>query len=117
MTGYDIYKKAAARLGDSDSLNGILEDSAKLNIALEAINQIAVDLKLQEINSLSDDMTLDKKQTDALCSGVAMLIALSDGNSEKNHIYTGIYNAKRAMVLADVSIIEDKLPFSESGDI
>lgn len=117
MTGYDIYKKSAARLGDSDSFNGILEDSSKLNIALEAINQIATDLKLHEINSLSDEMTIDNKQADALCSGVTMLIALSNGNTEKNNIYTGIYNAKRAMVLAEVSVIEDKLPFSESGDI
>lgn len=117
MTGYDIYKKCLARLGNSCSLNEGLDDSGMINTALEAINQIALDLKLQEINSLSDQLNLDKKQIDALCSGVTMIIALSNGDTEKNNIYTTIYNAKRAMILADVSHIEDKLPISESGDI
>lgn len=116
MTGYDIYKKACARVGVSGAADEIIADSRLLARALEFVNQIALDLKMNEINNLSDEIAGDSVKTEALCCGVAMLISLSCGQAEKNQIYANIYNSKRAAVLAHSSFIEDKLPTAEDGD-
>ena len=115
MTGYDIYKKACARLGISGTADEIIADSRLLSRALELVNQIAADLKIAEIKNLSDEITADAQKGEAICCGVAMLLSLSDGNSEKNQIYTNIYNAKRATVLSHLTQVEDNLPITEGN--
>lgn len=116
MTGYDIYKKACARVGISGTSDEIIVDSRLLSRALEFVNQIASDLKINEIKNLSDEIVSEPEKAEAVCCGVAMLLSLCDGNAEKNHIYTNIYNAKRATVLAHSCFIEDNLPKAEVND-
>lgn len=112
MNGYDIFKKAVTRAGifQGDILNG---DFAKR--APELINQIAADLKLEQINSLSDEIICDTEKAEALCCGVAMLVTLTVSDREKNEIFTNIYNAKRAAVLSNISAVEDVLPNPADG--
>ena len=116
MTGYDIYKKACTRVGISGAGDEIISDSRLFSRTIEFINQIASDLKMNEVENLSDELSEDREKTEALSCGVAMLLSLTCGNAEKNRIYTNIYNAKRAALLAHSSFIEDKLPIAEDGD-
>lgn len=109
MTGYDIYKKALVRLSYKDFEN-------KLSIkALEFINQICNDLKMPTIQSLSQNLDCSSDRIEAVCCGLMMLLTLSEGDSEKNNIYTNIYNSKRASVLSKTVYVEDVLPNIESG--
>ena len=73
--------------------------------------------QLHLIKELSDEINCDAKEADALCSGVTMLLSLSESEMAINQLYTAIYNAKRATVLGKTSKIEDALPVTESGDI
>lgn len=116
MNGYDIYSRSAVRIGISGTADEIVSDSRLLARALELINQISADLKLEEISNLSDEISCSETEVEALCCGVVMLLSLSDGDTAKNQLYTGIYNAKRATVLGGISHVEDNLPVAESGD-
>jgi hypothetical protein len=53
---------------------------------------------------------------DGVCSGVAMLLALSESDGEKHKIFCEIYNAKRGMLLSKNSKIEDVIPLVEGGE-
>ena len=109
MTGYDIYK----RVLNISGYHNFADDSFSKQVVLEKmpdiINKICFDLKIAEIKELEDIINATQKQIDALCYGTAMLLALSEGESEKNDLFTKIYNAKRAAVLCETQIIEDKL--------
>ncbi|MBR2489130.1 MAG: hypothetical protein IKB45_01510 [Clostridia bacterium] len=107
MKAYDIYKKAAIRAGITE--NDILSDSFTKKGA-EFINQIANDLNIAGIDSLSDKIDCTSLQAEALCCGVAMLISLTISDSEKNSVLTDIYNAKRASALSKISSVEDVIP-------
>jgi len=115
MNGYDIYKKAIARLGIDSGDEITLDNTGFLHI-LECTNQILHDLKLNPVKELSEEIMHDASALEAICCGVTMLLALSEGETEKNQIFTAIYNAKRAALLGKTSHIEDTLPVSESGD-
>ena len=109
MTGYDIYKKALVRLSYKDFEN-------KLSLkALEFINQICIDLKLPNVQSLSQNIDFSADVAEAVCLGLMMLLTLSEGDSEKNIIYTNLYNAKRASVLSKIVYVEDVLPNTQNG--
>lgn len=107
MKGYDIYKKAAIRAGITE--NDTLSDSFTKK-GEEYINQIANDLNIVGINSMSDKINCSSLQAEALCCGVAMLISLSISDSEKNSVLTDIYNSKRASALSKISSVEDVIP-------
>ncbi len=109
MSGYDLFKKALVRLSYTNSYNKLS------NKALEFINQICIDLKLPTIESLSDKIEQENEIKEALCCGIAMLLTLSEGDSEKNSIYTNLYNSKRAAVLSKVTYVEDVLPKTQNG--
>ncbi len=110
MSGYKIYKKVIARLGYNES-----KDQKLLERALEAINQICADLKLPPASSLSEEITNDLQTEEAICCGAAMLLALNEGDGEKNRIFTEIYNSKRAGLLSCNDRVVDMLPVAESG--
>ena len=112
MSGYDIYKKALLRLGYNSS--GINDN--KISMAKELINQVLNDLKLEEINEMSSKIKASKSYLEAVCCGLAMLLSLSEGDSAKNQLFCDLYNAKRAAILSEISLIEDKLPIAGSGD-
>ena len=103
MTGYDIIKKASIRLG-YDNCSQTFNQRG-----LEYINQICSELKINNIISLSQNVTQDLEQVEVICCGVAMLISFVEGDTEKNKVYTNLYNAKRTALLSKINIIEDVL--------
>lgn len=115
MTGYDIYRRV---LNISGCLNGG-ESSVEHQLLLERmpdiINQICLDLKIPQIKVLAQEMNISSKQEDALCYGTAMLLAVGESETEKNQLFTQIYNAKRAAVLSSSEVIEDTLPSVSYG--
>lgn len=114
MNGYDIYSKATIRLGYTPASEGSEFSSETLSHVLELINQIIADLKLPPIESLSEDINCSNELSEALCCGTAMLLSFLESDTEKNQIYTNIYNAKRAAVLSKNERILDTLPTPES---
>ena len=117
MSGYEVYKKELLRLGYNSSDNEVVFSDSRLLRAKELINQILSDLNIGQINELSSPINCSKAELEAVCYGVMMLLSLSEGESEKNKLFTDIYNAKRAAVLSRVSLIEDTLPKAESGGV
>ncbi len=115
MTGYDIYKKSAIRLGYMNTSNNTTLKSHLEGRALELINQILSDLRLENMTRLSDELSLDKMQTEALTNGLSMLLSLSEADDEKSKIYTDIYNAKRSGVLSKNELRTDCLPSIQTG--
>ncbi len=111
MSGYDIFKKALLRLSYTDYQN-------KLSVkALEFLNQILIDLKLKPLEHISQKTDFSPDIAEAVCCGVAMLLTLSEGDSEKNRIYTNLYNSKRAGILSKTTYVEDVLPnFMNGGE-
>ena len=115
MNGYDIYKKAVARLGYENGDEITLKNTQFSHI-FEIINQITADLKLDKLSELSQEIDYSADIIEAICCGAAMLISLSEGDIAKNQIFTNIYNAKRAAILGGISHIKDTLPVAESGE-
>lgn len=110
MTGYDIYSRALALLGYNDQVSELLPKNVLFERTLMIINWLLSDLKCDKISKLSEVINISNQKIDAVCSGTAMLLALSCGDSEKNRIYTDIYNSKRASVLSDIKFVSDTLP-------
>ena len=54
----------------------------------DLISQIAADLRISGIPSLSVDLSASSAQTEALIYGTAMLLSLVEGDSSKNRIFT-----------------------------
>lgn len=114
MTGNDIYKRVLNLLGYLNS-GGSYNNDMLLKRALDIINQICSDLKVPQINLLSDNIDADDLKLDALCYGTAMLMSLVKEDGAKNEIFTRIYNSKRATALSCKTVIEDKLPYTSYG--
>ena len=113
MNGYDIYEKAVLRLGYKNTEESSVVDIRFTERTKEFINQILSDLKKEEIMDLNDEIALTPDFAEALCCGVAKLLSLSEGDTNKNVIFTALYNAKRTSVLSRKSNIEDLLPTME----
>lgn len=105
MNGYSLYKKAILRLGYNDAENSRLADRAA-----EFLNQILTDLNLENTDGLSGELNLTEELCDTVVSGVAMLLALSEGDGERNELFAGIYNAKRGKFLSLSEERKDVLP-------
>ncbi len=116
MTGYDIYKKVLSISGYSALDQADFSQQVILERMPDIINQICFDLKIPTVNELENTIEATQKQIDALCYGVAMLLAVSEGETEKNKLFAQIYNAKRAAVLSETLLVEDKLPSVSYGD-
>jgi hypothetical protein len=116
MTGYDIYKKVLSISGYSASDQADFSQQVILERMPDIINQICFDLKIPSISELENIIGATPKQIDALCYGVAMLLAVSEGETEKNKLFAQIYNSKRAAVLCETQSVEDKLPYISYGD-
>lgn len=116
MNGYEICKAAFLRLGlNSDTEIPLHSKTSKRD--LEFVNHIADDLNLKPLEELSAEVEWSAKETQAVISGVAMMLSFTEGETAKNQLFTAIYNAKRAALLGKISKIEDTLPTSESGDV
>ena len=113
MKAFDIYKRAMRLLGYGDILNDEALRQRFEEQSAELISQIAADLHIKEISSLSDELEADAQQLEALACGTAMLISLIEGDSSKNRIFTSLYNAKRASSLKAKAIIAEVMPQTE----
>ncbi|MBQ9965316.1 MAG: hypothetical protein IJP22_01135 [Clostridia bacterium] len=114
MSGLDILNKAILLLGYNQAT--FSDNKSDFNIrALDVINNICIDLGLTTIDSLTSIITADKRKFDALTTGVAMLLSLLEGDTNKNIIFTGLYNAKRAICLKTSSVVEDVMPYDDGG--
>lgn len=113
MNGYEIYDKAMTRLGYKGTDNTAVPDSRLVSRALEFINQIALDLKLGAVDDMSKEINCSAEFAEALCCGTAMLLSMCVSDTNKNVIFTAIYNAKRAELLSGISYIKDTLPVTE----
>ena len=111
MTGNDIYLIVASLLGFNDALGDAHPDTALRERTLVALNQIGADLcGMPPVKSLNDKIDLSSAFSEALPYGVAMLLSLTDGDSEKNGIFASLYNSKRAAVKSENTNIYDVLP-------
>ena len=115
MNGYDIYRRVMSLLGYSLPDNP--SDDRRLSRVLHILNQLASDLKLDPVSSVSQEIKATELKAEALCYGCAMLLALAEGDGAKNRLFADIYNAKRASALSGCEIIEDTLPDVGSGGV
>ncbi|MBR6533389.1 MAG: hypothetical protein IKT44_03075 [Clostridia bacterium] len=115
MTGNDVYRRVLGILGylNTNIINA--NEDNLLKRAPDIINQICMDLKIPQIERLSDKIEANEVTLDALCYGTAMLMSLVEGDGAKNQVFTSIYNSKRAAALSKTQKIEDKLPFVSYG--
>ncbi len=110
MTGYDIYKRALSISGYLNDGIVLGDDGVLIEKVPDIINQIALDLKIPEINDIEQNVNATPEQFDAACYGVAMLLAIKDRDSDKSRLFTQIYNSKRAAALSESGKIYDTLP-------
>lgn len=115
MTGNDVFERVLNLLGYINSYNAKVDKESLLNRAPQIINQICLDLKIPQINRLSDEIDANASAQEALCYGVAMLLALIEGDGDNNKVFADIYNAKRMTALSSKTVIEDKLPTVSYG--
>ncbi len=115
MTGNDIFETAVTLLGYTDFSRKFQDSSGLRERTLCAINQITGDLcGAAAIDNLFDEIPLDAASAAAAPYGVAMLLSLIDGDSEKNAMFSSIYNAKRAAAKGKITGVSDVLP--KGGD-
>ena len=110
MTGFDVYNRCMALLGYNYQEGEIIAGETLKARFPEILNQILLDLKLDICDDLSIEIPLNLKQADALVNGCAMLLSLSEGDAQKNQLFTSIYNGKRSAALSGKSLIEDVIP-------
>ncbi|MCQ2454580.1 MAG: hypothetical protein MJ090_00310 [Clostridia bacterium] len=111
MTGYKIYESALLKLGYHDSKGTIEQVIPFKKIALDAINEISFDIcGAEPIDTLFEEVNLDKQAISVLSYGVAMIISQYNHDTEKNIIMTALFNARRAAFLSDSKRITDVSP-------
>ena len=110
MTGYDVIKRAMRLLGYSGEEGDPSESNGAAEKGLEIINQLLSDLDCGVVYSLLDSLCIPKAKEEALLYGAAMLLALTEGDANKNHLFSEMYNAKRGTALAEISGVKDCLP-------
>ncbi len=115
MTGNEVLSRVFNLLGYINSASAKIVNDNLFKRGPDVINQICNDLNINCIIGLSDKINADSKSLDALCYGVAMIMALVEGDGDKNKVFADIYNAKRATVLSSKEFIEDKLPIVSYG--
>lgn len=113
MKGFDIYKRAMLLLGYNDIIDNSSLQTRFEEQGSDLISQIAADLRISGIPSLSVDLSASSAQTEALIYGTAMLLSLVEGDSSKSRIFTELYNSKRAAALKNTAEITDVMPHTE----
>ncbi len=115
MTGYDVYKRVLNISGYLNNGEVVVGEQSLTQRMPDIINQICQDLDIPQINSLEDSINAASQKIDALCYGTAMLLSLSEGEIEKNRLFTQIYNSKRMTALSKNEQIVDTLPTTSYG--
>lgn len=115
MNGSEIYNTAMTLLGYTDSDSGVCLPDSMRQRSLGLIVQLCRELNITEPSTLIQPIQSDQAGCDALCFGLAMLYSLSEGDPEKNRLFTQIYNSKRAGFKGGRSQIGDLLPSVGGG--
>ncbi len=117
MKGSDLYKRVLNLLGYLNNDDSIASDMALYKRAIHAFNQILLDLNEKEITDLNCEIDIPQKNREALIYGVAMILSLTSGDSERNRLFADIYNAKRSAALSSTDKVSDVLPITFGGEI
>lgn len=114
MTANDIFASALTLLG-VDDVNALGYTSCNLHHrALSFVNRICGDLcDAPMAENLNDEITLSPEGSKAAPYGVAMLLALSEGDRDKNEVFCRIYNSFRAAAKGSITTVGDRLPRTE----
>lgn len=115
MTGFDVYNRCMALLGYTYKEDEIITGKTLKARFPEMLGQILLDLKIENVSDLSDDIPVTSKQIDAVVYGCAMLLSLSEGDADKNRIFTSLYNGKRITALSEKCLVEDTMPTTSGG--
>ena len=116
LKGYEVYKRVLNLLGYVNNDDTFTSDTALYKRALHVINQVLIDLKQKEIEDMNCELFISDDCREALIYGVAMMLSLIGGDGNMNHIFTEIYNSKRAAALNETSVIADTLPIPSEGE-
>ncbi len=114
MTGYDIFKNAITRLEYPTGVDGSNEKRLFLK-ANEFFSIICNDIKVPVIKDMYSPLEFSGDIVEALCCGVAMLIANTEGDINKFQVFHGLYVTQRMRVLNCIAHIKDKQPTTNFG--
>ncbi len=122
MTGTETFRQALGLLNYTDIQTGGVPGGAALHRqALSAVNRIAADLwyvghtvPFTPLTSLSEQVPLSGAAADlALPCGVAMLLALAEGDTDNHTVFAAEYAARRGTAVAAGTRIIDVLPAAQ----
>lgn len=114
MTVNDLYIKTRTVLGgeavgiDRNDETGIKKEAVKMLGIL--LDDLEIDSAVQ---NTGDTIICSKSAEQALIYGLAMLICVALGISEKQPFFAGLYSSYRARVKSSASRISDVLPRGE----
>lgn len=110
MTGNKIFERAMMILGYTDNEGCIVDNSGLQERSLHIINQILADLKKDFIiNDMDEDIELNGIEEQTVIYGVCMMLTLGLNDSERNSLFTELYNLKRTAARSEKSEIKEKL--------
>ncbi len=105
QNGQDVLEQALRLLNYTDSYEALdgEQDTDLYKRGLAAVNQIYCDLwytgktePFFPLNSLGEPVLLSARQVqDVMPFGVAMLLAMSEGDGDNQQLYATLYNRKR----------------------
>ncbi len=114
MTVNDIYNSVVKLLGYNNLYLSVEDNDILKKRAVEFVNRIGFDLfKMPPVNNFLEEFELAIEHEAALIYGVCMLLSLSEGDGDKNRLFTELYNAKRAEAKSQISKITDVFPNCE----
>ncbi len=106
FSGQDVLEQALRLLNYTDTYGRLdgQQHGEMYKRGLAAVNQIYADLGFMDdaqpfipLGNLKEPLLLtDKQIQDVMPYGVAMLLAMSEGDGDNQQLYAAIYNRKRA---------------------
>lgn len=111
MTANDVLQAALALMGE-ERYNELGYGSEGFCVrGLHFVNRIAEDLCAAEpISDINAQISVPQSAQSAAAYGVAMLLALSEGDTARNETFGNIYNGLRAAVKGKICSVRDTLP-------
>ena len=108
MTGYDVYKKAAALMGVNTDDTG---DKKVPVSALAAVNTVGADLLGDfYVSDIFEDIKIPDKAFNAFCCGVAFFTAENNGDNAAAEFFCSVYNSYRAAFKSSTEKIKNVMP-------
>lgn len=115
MTVSSIYNSVVKLLGYNNTYLSVEDNDILKKRTVEFVNRLGYDLfKMPPVDSFLQEFNLPSEYKEALIYGVCMLISLSEGDGDKNKLFTELYNSKRAEAKSQIMSIKDIFP-SASG--